>query len=140
MSEESTTPDLVELTRRVYEATSRHDIDAVMGFYAPTAIWDASNVGIGTFEGVAAIESFVKEWWGTWGEHTLEVEEVVDLGHGVVLASLREDGRLVGSDGHVEQQRVSVFVWMQGIIERQTAYFDIDEARVAAERLAEERG
>jgi ketosteroid isomerase-like protein len=139
MSEESMTPDLVELSRRAYEATSRHDIDALMGFYAPSAVWDGSNVGIGTFEGVAAIRSFVEEWWGTWGEHTFEVEEIVDLGHGVVLSSLREDGRLVDSDGHVEQQRAAVVVWVKGIIERQTPYLDIDEARAAAERLAEER-
>jgi ketosteroid isomerase-like protein len=139
MSEESTTPDLVELTRRAYEAGSRHDIDAVMVFYAPNAVWDLSNVGIGTFEGVAAIRSFAEDWLGTWGEHTIEVEEIVDLGHGVVLASVREDGRLVGSDGHVQQRRVGVFVWVQGIIERQTTYTDIDEARAAAERLAQER-
>jgi ketosteroid isomerase-like protein len=140
MSEESTTPDLVELSRRAYEATSRHDIDALMGFYVPNAVWDGSNVGIGTFEGVAAIRSFVEEWWRTWGEHTFEVEEIVDLGHGVVLSSLREDGRLVGSDSHVEQRRAAVVVWVKGIIERQTPYLDIDEARAAAERLSEERG
>jgi len=140
MPEESTTPDLVELTRRAYEATSRHDIDALMRFYAPNTVWDGSNVGIGTFEGVAAIRSFVEEWWGTWGEHTIEVEEIVDLDHGVVLSSLREDARLVGSDGHVEQQRAAVVVWVKGIIERQTPYLDIDEARAAAERLAQERG
>jgi ketosteroid isomerase-like protein len=139
MAEESTTPDPVELARRAYEATSRHDIDALMRFYAPNTVWDGSNVGIGTFEGVAAIRSFVEEWWGTWGEHTIEVEEIVDLDHGVVLSSLREDGRLVGSDGHVEQQRAAVVVWVKGIIERQTTYLDIDEARAAAERLAEER-
>ena len=140
MSEEPTTPDLVELSRRAYEATSRHDIDTLVGFYAPNAVWDGSNVGIGTFEGVAAIRSFIEEWWGTWGEHTIEVEEIVDVGRGVVLLSLREDGRLVGSDGHVEQKRAAVVVWVKGIIERQTPYLDIDAARAAAERLAEERG
>src|SRR2546421_3660538 len=121
MSQESTTPDLVEVTRKAYEAASRHDIDAVMGFYAPNAVWDLSNVGIGTFEGVAAIRSFAEEWLGTWGEHTIEVEEIVDLGHGVVLASVQEDGRLLGSDGHVQQRRGGGFVFVPGIIERQKA-------------------
>jgi hypothetical protein len=140
MSEQSTTPDLVELTRNALEAGSRHDIDAVVGFYAPNAVWDLSNLGIGTFEGEAAIRSFVEEWWGTWGEHTIEEGEIVDLGNGVVLFSVREEGRLVGSDSHVEQRRMGVFVWVKGIIERHTTYTDIDEARAAAERLAEERG
>jgi ketosteroid isomerase-like protein len=140
MSEESTAPDLVKMTRRLFEAGSRNDIDALMGFYAPNAVWDMSNVGIGTFEGVDAIRSFVEDWLGTWGDHAIEVEEVVDLRHGVVLSSIREDGRLVGSDGHVEQRRVGVVVWVRGVIERSTTYADIDEARAAAERLSEERG
>jgi hypothetical protein len=33
-----------------------------------------------------------------------------------------------------------VLTWLDGAIERATNYFDIDEARAAAERLAEERG
>jgi hypothetical protein len=68
MAEESTTSDLVELSRRLVEAGNRHDFDAVMSFYAPVAIW------------------------------------------------------------------------AEGLIERVTMYSDIDEARVAAERLAGERG
>ena len=140
MPEESTTPDPVALTRQSFEAGRRHDIDAVMGFYAPNAVWDMSDVGIGIFKGVAAIRSFVEDWWGTWGDHTMEVEEIVHLGHGVVLLSVREDGRLVGSDGHVEQRRVGVLVWVRGVIERNATYADINEARAAAERLAEERG
>jgi hypothetical protein len=30
MSEESTTPDLVELTRRAWKAANRHDLDMLM--------------------------------------------------------------------------------------------------------------
>jgi hypothetical protein len=30
-------------------------------------------------------------------------------------------------------------IWADGLIERTTAFLDIDEARAAAERLAEER-
>ena len=76
---------------------------------------------------------------GTWGDHLIEVEELVDLGHGVVFLRVREDGRLMGSDGHVEQRRGWVVLWVQGMIERFAAYLDIDEARAATERLAEGR-
>jgi ketosteroid isomerase-like protein len=139
MPEESTTPDLLELTRNALEAANRHDLDALMGSYAPDAVWDLSDAGIGTFDGVAAIRSFVEDWWGTWGDHRMEVEEIVDLGYGVVFSPIQEDGRLVGSDSHVEQRRGWVFLWMRGMIERQAVYLDINEARAAAERLAEER-
>jgi ketosteroid isomerase-like protein len=140
MSEESTTPDLVELTRHALEAANRHDLDAMMGSYAQGAVWDLSDAGIGTFEGVAAIRSFVEDWWGTWGEHLMEVEEIVNLGHGVVFSSIREDGRLLGSDSHVEQRRGWIFLWVRCMIERQAVYLDIEAARAVAERLTGERG
>jgi hypothetical protein len=70
----------------------------------------------------------------------MEVEQIVCLGHGVVFSSIREDGRLVGSDSHVEQRRGWFFLWVRGTIERQAVYLDVDHARAAAERLAEERG
>jgi len=36
-------------------------------------------------------------------------------------------------------RHANVFVWVEGLIVRVTHYDDIDEARAAAERLAEER-
>jgi len=45
------TPDLVELTRRAFETGTRHDLDAIMGFHAPDAVWDLSDLWLGTFEG-----------------------------------------------------------------------------------------
>jgi ketosteroid isomerase-like protein len=138
--EESATPDLVELTRRALEAANRHDLDTLMDSYAPDAVWDLSDAGIGIFEGVPAIRSFIEDWWGTWGNHLMEVGEIVCLGRGVVFSSIREDGRLVGSDSHVEQRRGWFFLWVQGLIERQAVYLDVHHARAAAERLAEERG
>jgi ketosteroid isomerase-like protein len=103
MSEESTTPDPVELTRRTFEAGSRHDVEAALGFYAPDAVMDLSDAALGYFEGVAAIAGFLQDWWGTWGEHLIEVEESTDLGHGVVFSRVREDGRLAGSDSHEKE-------------------------------------
>jgi ketosteroid isomerase-like protein len=140
-SEDSTTPDPVELTRRMFEAASRHDLDALMGLYAPDAVYDADHAGLGTsFEGTAAIRGFVEEWWGTFADHLTEVQEIVDLGQGVAFARVREAGRPVGGDGHVEQLRGWVLLGTQGKIERVEPYFDSDEARAAAERLAESRG
>lgn len=139
MPEESTTPGLVERTRQVFEAGSRHDLDAVLSFYAHDAVLDLSDAAFGTFEGPAAIGSYLEGWWGTWGEHVIEAEESLDLGHSVVFSLVWEDGRLAGSDGHVQQRRGWVLVWVEGVISRATAYLDADEARVAAERLAESR-
>jgi hypothetical protein len=40
----------------------------------------------------------------------------------------------------VEQRRGWVAVFVEGLISRLTVYADIDDARAAAERLAESRG
>jgi ketosteroid isomerase-like protein len=136
---ESTTPDLVELTRRQSEALNRHDLDAVTRFFAPV-LWDTSAVGLGIYEGVTAAREFIESWWTTWEDHHHSVEEIRDFGHGVVYVVLREDGRLVGSSTPVEQQNVTVQEWADGKIVRVTSFGGRREARAAAERLAQERG
>jgi ketosteroid isomerase-like protein len=141
MADESTTSDLVELTRNWLEAMDRDwDLDAVMRFYAPDVVWDLSASGLGTYEGVAAVREFIESWWATWEDHHHYVEEIRDFGHGVVYVALREDGRLVGVSVPVEQRNLSVHEWADGKVVRVTAFGERREARAAAERLAQERG
>jgi ketosteroid isomerase-like protein len=140
MSSESTTPDLVELVRETVEAGGRGDLDALLTFYAPDAVWDMSNVGMGEFEGLTAIRSFLKDWLGSYEEMQWEAEEIRDLGNGITLAVVVQTGRPVGSTGEVQVRSAGVSTWTDGLVERVTNYADIDEGRVAAERLAKERG
>ena len=141
MPQESTNPDLVELTRRMFEAVNRRDLDATQIFYAPDAVWEAVSLGT-SFEGVAAIRGFFEDWLGAYEEYEIEPEEILDLGNGVVFVVTRLTGRPVGSAGSALIRRRSlVFIWVDGLVARVTApSSDIDEARAAAERLAEERG
>jgi ketosteroid isomerase-like protein len=139
MSEESTTPDLEELVRRAVEAYNRRDWDAAMAFYTPDAVWDNSAFGLETNEGFAAIRQFFEDWYSSYEELEIEIEENVHLGNGVLLAVAVQKGRPVGSTGHLEVRYALVFVFAGGIIERTQGYTDIDEARAAAERLAQER-
>jgi hypothetical protein len=50
------------------------------------------------------------------------------------------DGRLAGSTGRVQDTWSWTATWVEGMIERVIVRADIDEARAAAERLAEEQG
>jgi uncharacterized protein (TIGR02246 family) len=138
MSEESTTPDLVELVRRQFEAGNRRDLDTVLSSFAPDAVLDGRALG-DHFKGRAAIRSFIEDWFGTYEELEFGLEEVRDLGKGVAFAVVTQNGRPVGSAGHVRQREGWVYVWVGGLIARLTIS-DIDEARGVAERLAEERG
>jgi ketosteroid isomerase-like protein len=140
MSDESTTPDLLELVRQSVDAANVGEIDELMAFYATDAVWDMSSLGMGTFEGQAAVRGFLEDWfvsYEAWGQQLMEVE---DLGNGVTLALLVQKGRPVGSSGEVELRYAAVGKWEDGMIVRTTVYADVDEARAAAERLAEERG
>jgi ketosteroid isomerase-like protein len=140
MPEESTTPDLVRLARQGYEAMSRGDLDGVMSLFAADAVYDASAPGLGIFEGAEAVRGFVEDWRRSWEDYRYDEEELLDLGHGVMLSVVRESGRLVGGKGRVEQPAAHLITWTNGKIERFKHYPDLDEARAAAERLAQERG
>jgi ketosteroid isomerase-like protein len=140
MPEESTTPDLMELQKRLTDAgNNRRDLDAIMAFYAPDCVYDMSPIGMGVFEGQTAARGFIEDWFRSYEEHEFEAEETLDLGNGVGFRVLTQKGRPVGTSGEVELRYASVTAWEDGKIARNTNYGDIDEARAAAERLAEER-
>ena len=105
--------------------------------FAPDAVMDGRALG-DHFEGRAAIRSFIEDWFGVYEELEFGLEEVHDLGKGVVFAVVTQNGRPVGSAGHVQQREGWVYVWVGGLI-AQFTISDIDEARAAAERLAQER-
>ena len=136
MSKEFTTPDPVELVRKQLEALDRGDLDGVMSSVAEDAVLDGRADLI---EGRAAIRGFLEEWFGAYEELDFELEEITQLGGGVVFAVVTQDGRLVGTDGHIRQREGWVYLCAGGLIARLTTS-EVDEARAAAERLAEERG
>jgi ketosteroid isomerase-like protein len=140
MSEESTTPDLVGLVRGAYEASNRRDFDAMMSVYAPDSCWDMTPMGLGNYKGLAMIRRFFEDWLGTFEEFEAEPDEILEMDGGVTLAVVLQSGRPIGSDGHVQLRYAQISVWVDGVALRTTNYNDIDEARAAAERLAEERG
>lgn len=140
MSEESTTPDLVELNRRAIEAAGRRDFDAAMTPYGPESVWDTSALGMGTYRGADVIRRNLEEWTAIYEDFEVEIEENRDLGGGVILSVTRQRGRIAGSSGYLEFLYASVTEWTDGLIRRVTPFTDIDEARAAAKRLAEERG
>jgi ketosteroid isomerase-like protein len=137
MSQESTTPDLVELVREQLEALDRRDVDGVMNNVAEDAVPEGR---VEEVEGRAAIRRFlVEDWFRAYEELNYELEEVSDLGGGVVFAVVIQDGRPVGADGRVRQREGWVYLWVGGSIARLTTS-EVDQARAAAERLAEQRG
>jgi hypothetical protein len=139
MPGESTTPDLVELARRVIEAADAGDFELLTSFCQPEAVWDARGFGE-VFEGRDAIRRWLEDWWAAYDEWEVIPEEISELGNGVVFDVCLQRARPVGSVVFVESRTARVAVWMNGLIERMATYGDIDQARAAAELLAQERG
>ena len=138
MSEESATNDPVELARRFFESISRRDLDAALALAAPDALVVSRLLGE-TFEGRAAIRAFAEGWLATFEEFVLEPYEMLDLGSGVVFATVHQDARPVGRTVHIRVREAWAFVCAEGRIVWGTVYPNIDEGRAAAERLASER-
>src|SRR5262249_53363876 len=133
MSQESTTPELDELVRRQNEAVNRRDFDAVMSFFAADAVVDLSHWELPSFEGVSAIRDFLEDWIGSYEELRWELEEVMDLGDGVVFGVVHQNARPGGSAGYLRQREGWVWIWVEGLIVRLETYTDIDEDRTVDE-------
>jgi ketosteroid isomerase-like protein len=138
MAEEPTTSDLVELITSLFEAADRGDWDAVLAPYAPDAILESED-GFTGEAGASRIRGFWEEWASMFEDWTIEVETVVDLGHGIVYAVYHSEGRPAGSTGVVRERASFIYEWVDGMIARTLVGSDSVEARAAAERLAEER-
>ena len=138
MSEESTSPDLVELTRSGSEAASRGDLGAAMNLFTSDAVLVTERLG--RFEGRDAIRGYFEDWFASFDDLTVELRDAVDLGNGVVFAPQVVTGRYAGSAAKVQLRNAVVNEFKDGFVVRSTTYVDVEEARAAAERLAEERG
>ena len=62
-----------------------------------------------------------------------EVEEILDLGNGLVYARQVLTGRLLGSDDDVSMTSGWVVTFVDGLIVRSASYKDPDEGRAAAD-------
>jgi hypothetical protein len=77
-------------------------------------------------------------YFGAFEELQVILDDVVDFGNGVILADNRHVGRLVGG-GALAERRVFVYEFADDRVVKTTHYVDFDNARAAAERLAQER-
>jgi ketosteroid isomerase-like protein len=139
MSEQSATSDLAEQMRQSLEAG---ELDAAISYFALDGVWESSPNGVGVFEGAATIRRFFEDWARAYEELKFVLEELRDVGNGVVFPLVRQEARPVGSSGYIRQRDGLVWVWVGGRCASVTVYpeTEIDEGRAAAERLAQERG
>jgi ketosteroid isomerase-like protein len=117
MPDESTTPDLVELQRRLTAATNRGDADAVVAFYASDAVYDMSPVGMGVFEGQAAAPDF-----------RMELDGVEEVDSKRVIAFLRNNSTGRASGIRMAWPQTNVYDLVDGKISHIRIFVDRQEA------------
>jgi ketosteroid isomerase-like protein len=139
MPEKSTPVDLTA-ARRSTEAFDRGDIDGLLAMFRPDAVLDMSPIGMGHLEGREAIRGFYEDVRVSYEGFEQVIEELRELGNGVSFAVLAAHGRLHGSASMLVLCFAGVGIWRDGLVERLAYHTDIDEARAAAERLAQGRG
>jgi ketosteroid isomerase-like protein len=127
---------VLELARRSFEAADSGDYDWMISFYGPDSVFDVAPWGLGTYQGLSAIKAFFEDWIGAFDEFTMTLEELVDLGGGVVFAVALQKARSAGSRDDLVLRHGAVSLWQDGLIARVTNYSDLEEGRAAAEELA----
>ena len=145
MPEESATPDLEEVVRRGIEAFNRRDFDAALSMYTPDVVFELAPLGFAVLEegpliGQEAIRKLWEDLTGSFEDYEFENEDFHDLGSSVTFGVLVQRSRPHGSDRFIETRMGVVATWRDGRIAHARMYQDVDEARAAAERLAQERG
>jgi hypothetical protein len=129
-------PDLLESTRGAYASLNRRDFDATMSVFGPSSVWDVTRWGLGSHAGPEAIRRFLEDWFGSLNEYEVQVEELRDLGGGVIFGVVIQVGTRAGISGHLRLRSAPVFEWSGTTVTRVTLYPDIEEGRAAAERAA----
>ena len=122
--------------RHLLDAASWLDGDAFVRFFAPDAVF---LTGVGRFEGRDAIRGYIEDFNSSYDERSFAPDEVHDLGNGVAWFSAEVTGRPRGMSAEVHLRFAVVVTHAGGVVSQWTDYVTIDEARAAAERLAQER-
>jgi ketosteroid isomerase-like protein len=138
MFDEPATTSALEQARRSFEAAGSGDYDWMISFYGPDSTFDMSPWGLGTYEGLVAIKAFFKDWIGAFDEFEMKLEEITDLGNGVVFAVARQHALSAGANP-LRLRHAAVSVWEDGVAVLVRNYPDIDEARAIAQVLAQSR-
>ncbi len=127
---------LARATKRAFEATNRRDFEVAFRLYHADveSILDRRIVSLG-FEPVsrgreARIDT-QRRWVAEWEELRFELEEVIDLGRRVVVAT-RMVGSGVSSGAAGEMDCVFIYTLAGGRVIREQIFFDRGEALEAA--------
>jgi ketosteroid isomerase-like protein len=125
MSEEN-----VDAVRWIYES-----VTAGMGW--PEELFDAEfeshmgDVGVGALR-IDATQAALREYFDTFEDFHVEIEELIDAGGGHVVATIRDGGRIKGSHAEVSNRYFHVWTFGDGKVVRLSVHTERRRALEAA--------
>ena len=118
----------VEIVREAWEASERHDNEAVFAFYdADVEIQGFHGLGVGVYRGLGGVREFWRDWSTSWSASGSEVEEWIDAGDDVI-AVMHMWGRGKRSGAPVEAHQSHVWTVRAGKLFRLRVFDTRDEA------------
>lgn len=123
-----------ERVRAVIDAINDGDVDAFLERTHADFEWRALEASplAGTHRGQAEVRAYLEEWFNTFGDVHLEIEEVSEV-HGHVLAVVRGSGWGKASGVEVTNRFCQLWTVSDGLPLRMREYATRTEALAAAE-------
>jgi len=123
----------VETVRRMREAFDRGDVDGALAFFDPDVVANHSaRFGGSIGHGREGLSRVITEWVGTFSEFRAEIEEMRDLGDGLVLEVTLHRGRGKGSGVEVTDRFAVLYEMRDAMITRMTLFLTTEAALEAA--------
>ena len=129
MSEEN-----IEVVRRVYEGVTAR-LKVPRELFDPDLELDQTEVPldvVGVSRGLEAAEESLREYWETFEDFQIEVEEVMHADEAQVVTAVRDGGRIRGSDAEVWNRFFHVWTFGNSKIIRLSIHMDRSQALEAA--------
>ena len=120
----------VEIVRRAWEASVRHDNEAAFALYDPEVEWDLTatpGFDARVYRGVEGVQQWFRDLVGTFDDVTADVEEWIDAGDRVI-ALLHWTGRGKRSGAPVDMRQAHVWTVRNGKLARLRVFASRAEA------------
>lgn len=126
MSEEN-----VEIVRRAFEAVNAR-LEFPRELFHPDYELDLTDSAGPVLQGIGAAQETMREYWEMFDDFQYEIEEVIHADEEQVVVSVRDGGRMKGSDAEMWTRFFDVVTVRQGKIVRLSAHLDRGRALEAA--------
>ena len=118
----------VEVVRGMWKGFLNNDFERALAAFDPEVEWDGTNLPDGKVaRGLDAVMEHVTGWAAMWETWEVELEDMIDVGDGRVIAFIRERGRSKAGI-EINERHSELYLVRDGKIVYRKGFSDADEA------------